>query len=57
MESNNYRAVFQGLDTLHIVYIGYLDPDWWESSELKVKKRKAQERKEVPYVKIGSNSW
>jgi hypothetical protein len=57
MNSNNYQVVFQGLDTLHIVYIGYLDPDWWESSELKVKKRKAQERKEVPYVKIGSDSW
>ncbi len=57
MFSNNYQVVFQGLDTLHIVYIGYFDSDWWESSELIVKKRKAQERKEVPYVKIGSDSW
>lgn len=57
MNSNNYQVVFQGLDTLHIVYIGYLDPEWWESSELKVKKRMAQARKEVPYVKIGSDFW
>jgi hypothetical protein len=57
MDSNNYKAVFQGLDTLHVVYLGFLDPDWWESSELKVKKRKAQARKEVPYVKIGSDLW
>ena len=57
MFSSNYQVVFQGLDTLHIVYIGYFDSDWWESSELKVKKRKAQERKEVPYVKIGSALW
>ena len=57
MNSNNYQVVFQGLDTLHIVYIGYLDSDWWESSELKVKKRMAQEKKEIPYVKIGSDSW
>ena len=57
MDSNNYKTVFQGLDTLHVVYIGYLDPDWWESSELKVMKRKAQARKEVPYVKIGSDLW
>jgi hypothetical protein len=57
MNSNNYQVVFQGLDTLHVVYIGYLDPDWWESSELKEKKRMAQIKKEIPYVKIGSDSW
>jgi hypothetical protein len=45
------------LDTLHIVYFGYFNPDWSELSELKVKKRKAQVRKEVPYVKIDSDLW
>jgi hypothetical protein len=57
MNSSDYNVVFQGLDTLHIVYFGYLDWDWWESSELKVKKRKAQARKEVSYVKIDSDLW
>jgi hypothetical protein len=57
MDSNNYKVVFQGLDTLHVVYIGFFEPSWWESSELKVKKRMAQARKEVPYVKIGSDLW
>ena len=57
MDSNNYKVVFQGLDTLHIAYFGYFNPDWSELSELKVKKRKAQIRKEVPYVKIDSDLW
>ena len=57
MDSNNYKVVFQGLDTLHLVYFGYFNPDWLELPELKVKKRKAQARKEVPYVKIDSDLW
>lgn len=57
MNSSNYQVMFQGLDTLHVVFSGVLNFDWWEASKLKEKKRIAQSKREVPYVKIGSESW
>jgi len=57
MNSNSYQVMFQGLDTLHIVYFGYLHFDWLESSDLKAKKRLAQERRQAPYVQVGTDLW
>ncbi|MFT4579581.1 MAG: hypothetical protein ACI9UO_002424 [Nitrospinales bacterium] len=52
MESNNYKAVFQGLDTLHVVYIGFFEPSWWESSELIEDKVTAQKKRDKPFARM-----
>ena len=54
---NSYSVVFQGLDTLHLVYRGSFDFDWWKSADLKEKKTIAQKKKDKPFVRMGDDIW
>ena len=57
MNSNLYSVVFQGLDTLHLVYRGSFDFDWWKSADLKEKKIIAQKKRDKPFVRMGDDIW
>jgi len=52
MDSNNYKAVFQGLDTLHVVYSGFFESSWWESSELIENKVIARKKLDRPFARM-----
>jgi hypothetical protein len=54
---NSYSVVFQGLDTLHLVYRGSFDFDWWKSVDLKEKKIIAQKKRNKPFVRMGEDIW
>jgi hypothetical protein len=43
------EIVFQGLDTLHLVYQGSFDFRWWETTDLKEKKLIAQKKRDKPF--------
>jgi len=57
MSTNSYEIVFQGLDTLHLVYQGSFDFDWWQSANLKEKKLTAQKKRDKPFVRFGDDIW
>jgi len=57
MSTNSYEIVFQGLDTLHLVYRGSFDFEWWQSVDLKEKKIIAQKNKNKPFVRFGDDIW
>lgn len=57
MRSNSYEIVFQGLDTLHLVYRGAFDFNWWKSADLKEKKVMAQKKRDKPFVRFGDDIW
>jgi len=57
MSTNSYEIVFQGLDTLHLVYRGSFDFEWWQSVDLKEKKIIAQKNKNKPFVRFCDDIW
>jgi hypothetical protein len=57
MSKNSYEIVFQGLDTLHLVYQGSFDFRWWETANLKEKKLTAQKKRDKPFVRFGDDIW
>ncbi|MFT4579446.1 MAG: hypothetical protein ACI9UO_002286 [Nitrospinales bacterium] len=57
MNTNPYSVVFQGLDTLHLVYRGSFDFDWWKSADLKERKIIAQKKRDKPFVRMGDDIW
>jgi hypothetical protein len=57
MVSNSYEVIFQGLDTLHLVYRGSFNFDWWKSANLKEKKFLSQKKREKAFVNMGKDIW
>ncbi len=57
MQPEQFRILFQGLDTLHIAFYGFFDYLWWEQANLKKLKIQAQQKKETPYFNIHGDLW
>lgn len=57
MKASSYNVVYQGLDTLHLVYQGPFNFYWWQSADLKAKKLMAQKKKDKPFVRFGDDIW
>jgi hypothetical protein len=65
----SFKALFMGLDTLHLTYKGIINKNWWDYAHLKERKRISQGNPFVPvvtpegetidfhYVTIGDQDW
>ena len=55
MDSNNYKTVIQGLDTLHFARFGYFYLDRIESVEIIEKKVIARKKRDKPFLRMENN--